>query len=289
MSPSLFRRSLARWTLVGGSVLATLLAVASPAAAATNWVTIGSDHARALDESQGLAKIVRGSSVEFRYTGVGTIPASVSAEGWNHVGDPDSISGYYIEPYQRDSGGAKMFRVQAPDGTWSEYVHALPSWEALNNSFVAISRDGAWMLSGEWGTMDRLVGYPTPGLNPSTSPSQNLPNAFNVLLDHQVRDVQGCAFFSAQRLLCSSDDPDGTLFGITKPLLQVDLARTPDGADVVGHVTALRQLPLQSGCSGTFEAEGIDYDPSDGTLRVIVMSPSICIVFDSKTWRFRAS
>jgi hypothetical protein len=25
----------------------------------------------------------------------------------------------------------------------------------------------------------------------------------------------------------------------------------------------------------------------DGTLRVIVMSPGICVVFDSKTWRFR--
>jgi hypothetical protein len=276
-----------RTTVVLGSVLAAVLAVAAPASAATNWVAVGSDHARALDEGQGLAKIVRGNSVEFRYTGVGTIPAAVSAEGWNHVGDPDSIGGYYIEPYQRDDGGSKMFRVQAPDGTWSEYVHTLFSGEALNNSWVAISRDGAWLLSGEWGTMNRLVGYPTPGLNPSTSPGQNLPNAFTVQLDHQVRDVQGCAFFSAQRLLCSSDDPAGTLFGITKPLLQVDLDRTPDGADVVGHVTALRQLPLSSGCSGEFETEGIDYDASDGTLRVIVMSPSICVVLDSKTWRLR--
>jgi len=46
-------------------------------------------------------------------------------------------------------------------------------------------------------------------------------------------------------------------------------------------------LPLTSACSGTFEAEGIDYQQSDGTLRVIVMSPSVCVVFDSKTWRFK--
>jgi hypothetical protein len=102
-----------------------------------------------------------------------------------------------------------------------------------------------------------------------------------------VRDVQGCDFVTATQLLCSSDDPDGSLFGVTKPLLQVDLASPVGSADVVGRVTSLGQLPLVSGCSGSFEVEGIDYDERDGTLRVVVMSPSICILFDSKTWRFQ--
>jgi hypothetical protein len=75
--------------------------------------------------------------------------------------------------------------------------------------------------------------------------------------------------------------------GLTKPLLQIDLPHGLDGHDLTGHVTALRQLPLASTCSGTFEVEGIDYQPADGTLRVIVMSPGICVVFDSKTWRLR--
>ncbi|GAA3244677.1 hypothetical protein GCM10020256_70630 [Streptomyces thermocoprophilus] len=50
-----------------------------------------------------------------RYTGIGTVPLGLAFRGWNHVGDPDaSYDGHYIEPYQRDSGGAKMYRVQAP-------------------------------------------------------------------------------------------------------------------------------------------------------------------------------
>jgi hypothetical protein len=44
---------------------------------------------------------------------------------------------------------------------------------------------------------------------------------------------------------------------------------------------------LQSGCTGSFEVEGIDYYEADGTLRVIVMSPGACIAVDSKTYRFQ--
>ncbi|MYW19440.1 hypothetical protein GT039_28640, partial [Streptomyces sp. SID2955] len=88
-------------------------------------------------------------------------------------------------------------------------------------------------------------------------------------------------------LLCSSDDPDGSLFGLTKPLLRIDLSAAPNGtADVSGHVTALRQLPLRSSCSGSFEAEGIDYDRRSGVLRVIVVSPGFCVLTDSKTYKF---
>lgn len=268
--------------------LVALLVVVSPAfaQAVTGWTTIGSDNARPLDESQGLATIVRPSGTTIRYTGLSTVPFDLSSKGWNHVGDPGSALGFYVEPYQRDDRGAKLFRVQAPDGTWADYQHALESWEANNNSFAAVSPDGRWMLAGEWGTMDRLLVHPMPGIA-FTDPSKNLPYASAVRLDHPVRDIQGCDFASATRLLCASDDPEGSLFGTTKPLLQVDLAAPVGGSDVTGHVTSLGQLPLKSGCSGNFETEGIDFDERDNTLRVIVMSPSICIAFDSKTWRFR--
>ncbi|WP_171117199.1 MULTISPECIES: hypothetical protein [unclassified Streptomyces] len=268
----------------------TLLAAPS-ATAADTWAEVGSDRADPLTESQGLTSVEVPAGSPNRYTGVGTIPSSVSSRGWNHVGDPDaSYDGHYIEPYQRDSGSTKMFRVQSPGGTWSEYVHTLGAGEALNNSWVAISPDGQWMLAGEYGTMNRLLVFPTPGANPSTSPSANLPQVATVHLDHAVRDVQGCDFTGPTTLLCSSDDPAGTLFGIAKPLLQVDLSAPPNGAsDVSGHVTALRQLPLRSGCSGTYEAEGIDYDRRTGTLRVIVLSPGFCILTDSKTYRFTRS
>ncbi|HEY3711055.1 MAG TPA: hypothetical protein VGL64_16880 [Amycolatopsis sp.] len=267
--------------------LVVLLAAAVPgmAGAVTGWTTVGSDNARPLDESQGLATIVRPSGTTIRYTGISTVPADLSSQGWNHVGDPGSAQGWYVEPYQRDDRGAKLFRVQAPDGTWTDYKHNLESWEANNNSFAAVSPDARWMVAGEYGTMDRLLVHPMPGVA-FTDPGQNLPYASAIRLDHQVRDVQGCDFVSDTRLLCSSDDPDGSLFGTTKPLLQVDLAAPVSGSDVAGHVTSLGQLPLESGCSGNFEAEGIDFDERDNTLRVVVMSPSVCIAFDSKTWRF---
>jgi hypothetical protein len=277
------------------AVLAGLLALtatavmsaAPPAAAADTWTEVGSDRARPLTESQGLTSVEVPAGSPNRYTGIGTIPMSVSSRGWNHVGDPDaSYDGHYIEPYQRDSGGAKMFRVQAPGGTWSEYVHTLGPGEAANNSWVAVSPDGQWMLAGEWGTMTRLLVFPTPGVNPATSPSADLPQAATVHLDHPVRDVQGCDFSGPTTLLCSSDDPEGALFGMTKPLLQIDLSARPGAFDLTGHVTALRQLPLRSGCSGSFETEGVDYDRRTGTLRVIVLSPGFCVLTDSKTYRF---
>ncbi|MFI9803668.1 hypothetical protein ACIHEJ_04730 [Streptomyces sp. NPDC052301] len=264
------------------------LAAPAPATAADSWTETGSDRADPLTESQGLTSVEIPANSPNHYTGIGTVPIGVSSRGWNHVGDPDaSYEGYYVEPYQQDSGTSKMFRVQSPGGTWSEYVHTLGPGEALNNSWVAISPDGQWMLSGEWGTMTRLLVFPTPGENRSTSPQANLPQSATVHLDHAVRDVQGCDFSGPATLLCSSDDPDGSLFGMTKPLLQIDLSAAPGGsADVSGHVTALRQLPLRSSCSGTFEAEGIDYDRRTGVLRVIVISPGFCVLTDSKTYKF---
>ncbi|QWF83574.1 hypothetical protein [Amycolatopsis sp. CA-230715] len=269
--------------------VAALLVLGAPAAsAAEGWVTVGSDRARPLDESQGLATVVRPGGTTIRYTGIGTIPLDLRVKGWNHVGDPGSALGYYVEPYQRDDRGAKLFRVQAPDGKTTDYQHALESWEANNNSFAAVSPDGRWLVAGEWGTMDRLLVHPMPGVA-FTDPGKNLPYASAIRLDHPVRDVQGCDFVTATRLLCSSDDPDGKLFGVTKPLLQVDLSAPVHGSDVTGKVRSLGQLPLESACGGDFEAEGIDYDERDGTLRVVVVSPGICAAIDSKTWRFRAA
>ncbi|GAB2885709.1 hypothetical protein [Streptomyces mayteni] len=267
---------------------AAALATAPPAAAADTWNEVGSDRADPLTESQGLASVEVPANSPNRYTGIGTIPADLRFRGWNHVGDPDaSYDGHYIEPYQRDSGDTKMFRVQAPGGGWSEYTHTLRPGEALNNSWVAVTPDGQWMLAGEYGTMNRLLVFPTPGVNPDTSPSADLPWVTTVDLDHPVRDVQGCDFSGPTTLLCSSDDPEGSLFGITKPLLGIDLSGPPSGAaDVSGHVTALRQLPLRSGCSGAFETQGVDYDRRTGTLRVIVMSPGFCVLTDSMTYRF---
>ncbi|MFF1822574.1 hypothetical protein ACFVWG_35055 [Kribbella sp. NPDC058245] len=273
---------------LGIALVVMMVAVMWPAQAhaVDGWRLVGSDNARPLDEGQGLATVTRGGTTQYRYTGSTTIPLDLLVGGWNHVGDPGSAQGWYVEPYQRDDRGGKLFRVQSPTGVWSNYKHALGSWEATNNSWSAVSPDTQWMVNGEWGTMDRLLVFPMPGVG-VTNPAQNLPLASRINLDHQVRDVQGCDFVTATRLLCSSDDPAGTLFGTTKPLLQVDLDAPVGSADVTGHVTSLGQLPLKSGCTGNFEVEGIDYFEQDGTLRVIVLSPGICITTDSKTYRFQ--
>ncbi|MFE2074484.1 hypothetical protein ACFXAN_16720, partial [Streptomyces misionensis] len=44
--------------------------------------------------------------------------------------------------------------------------------------------------------------------------------------------------------------------------------------------------PRRPPCQGSFEAEGIDYDRRTGTLRVIVVSPGVCVLTDSKTYKF---
>jgi hypothetical protein len=264
----------------------TALLIPLQAQAVTGWRIVGSDNARPLDEGQGLATVTRGGTTTYRYTGSTTIPFDLLVGGWNHVGDPGAAGGWYVEPYQRDDRGAKLYRVQSPAGKWASYKHALESWEASNNSFAAVSPDVRWMVTGEWGTMDRLLVLPMPGIG-ATNPAQNLPYASAIRLNHQVRDIQGCDFVSATQLLCASDDPDGTLFGTTKPLLQVDLSGPVGSTDVTGTVISLGQLPLQSACTGTFEVEGIDYFEPDATLRVIVLSPSVCITTDSKTFRFQ--
>jgi hypothetical protein len=133
--------------------------------------------------------------------------------------------------------------------------------------------------------MSRLLVYPMPMLNPAAPGSgSDLPLAATIRLDRPVRDVQGCTFATATRLLCSSDDPEGSLFGITKPLLRVDLAGALRGSDVTGYVTALGQIPLVSSCSGNFEVEGIDHDRAAGNLRVEVIPPGWCAI-STKVWR----
>jgi hypothetical protein len=269
------------------AMVACMLAVPSVAMAAEEpaWSPVGSDYARPLDQSQGLATVDRPDGSFTRYTGIGTVAPHLAVQGWNHVGDPGSAQGYYVEPYERDGRGGKLFRVQAPDGSWADYTHALEPWEMRNNSFSAVSPDARWMVAGEWDLSDRLLVFPMPG-TAFTEPGENLPYAFAIRLDRPFRNVQGCDFVSPTRLLCASDDPSDELFGTTKPLLQLDLAAPLDGADVPATVTSHGQLPLESMCDGEFETEGIDYDERDGTLRVVMLSPGICVALDSKTWRF---
>lgn len=242
------------------------------------WELVGREARRPFFSDEGLATVAgTDGQHRLRYRGGWSIPLRLRAgRTWVHIGDPDSRDGVVVDCYQGKRGAtAKMYRATGPDGSAHDYVHPLAAGEQMNNSFVAISPDGQWMVSGEWNTMHRFLVFPTPALNPAAS-AADLSIATTLELDHPVRDIQGAAFVDAVTLLCSSDDPGLTLWPVARQLLQVDLERPLDGRQVAGRVTCLGALPQESRCSGTFEVEGIDYDVASGDLRIVIIPPIPC-------------
>lgn len=248
----------------------------------SGWTETDAALQSTLSAGEGVATVdPPGGSPYVLYRGISSIPVGVAAAGWTHIGDPDSTGGYIVDAYQNSSASSneKMFLVTTPSGASYQYVHKLVSGELYNNSFDAISPDRQWMVSGEWGTMSHLQIYPTPLLNPTTSQvGGSLDLSGYIQLDHQVNDVQGCDFVSATKLVCASDDSTETLFSNDKPLLEVDLTAPLTGGTVTGHVVDLGSIPQESVCSGTFEDEGVDYDPGTGILRLEMIQPSVCEV-----------
>ncbi|MER7981683.1 hypothetical protein [Streptomyces sp. NPDC095817] len=256
------------------------LGSSAAASGAPVWTEAGTSYVDSLSGGQGLASRADGSLL---HRGLLSIPLGLRIKGWNHVGDPDIAQGNVFDAYQGpDSATTKMFAVTTPAGKRYEYVHRLDPGEKLNNSFATVSPDGQWLVSGEWGDQDRLQVFPAPLLNPSTPRTGGaLPQAGPITLDRPVRDIQGCDFVDATRLLCASDDGSRALFPEDRPLLQVDLEHAVDGSPVTGHVTSLLALPQRGVCDGTYEAEGVDYDTASGTLRAQVVQPGVCAVATS--------
>ena len=260
-------------------------AASAAADAITGWTETGSYLEGTLGAGEGLATVdPPGGTPYTLYRGLASIPVGLAAAGWTHVGDPDSVDGYIFDAYQNSSSSSneKMFLVTTPSGATYQYVHTLVSGELYNNSFDTISPDTQWMVSGEWGTMSHLQIYPTPLLNSETSSDGgSLDLSGYIELDHQVNDIQGCDFVTSTQLICASDDSSETLFSNAKPLLEVDLSAPLDGSDVTGHVVDLGSIPQSSICSGTYEAEGVDYDVATGVLSVEIIQPSVCEVVTS--------
>lgn len=246
-----------------------------------HWQAAGSYDESSLTASEGLATVVPpGGTSYLLYRGITSVPAGLAAQGWGHIGDPDSNQGTIIDNYQGPSSGhSKMYLVTTQSGATIQYVHTLVPGEEYNNSFDAISPGGRWMVSGEWDTMRHLQIYPTPYLNHST-PAQGgpLPLAGTINLDHPVSYIQGCDFVSTTILLCASNDDSRTLFANQKPLLEVVLPHPLHGTTVTGHVIDLGSIPQQSTCTGKFEAEGVDYDTASATFRVEIIQPGSCIL-----------
>ena len=246
-----------------------------------NWRQAGSYDENSLDAGEGVATVVPpGKASYLLYRGLTSVPKSLSAEGWGHIGDPDSADGYIIDAYQGPSSGhSKMFLVTAPSGATLQYVHTLVPKELYNNSFDTIAPGAQWMVAGEWETMSHLQIYPTPVLNHRTSPKGGqLALAGYINLDHRVNDIQGCDFTSKTTLICASDDDTRTLFSNQKPLLEVVLPHPLGGSTLTAHVIDLGSIPQKSACTGTFEAEGVDYAVASGILRVEIIQPGSCII-----------
>jgi hypothetical protein len=270
--------------LIAGAALlcsaGSAAAAAGPTSASTQgiagWTAVGNYDENTLMAGEGVATV--GTAEVYR--GLQSVPSTLAAQGWTHIGDLDSIRGDLFDAYQGpSSGNSKMFLVTTPSGKTFEYTHTLVPGELYNNSFATISPDAQWMVAGEWETMTHLQIYPTPLLNRKTSPDGgSLRLAGYIKLDHKVNDIQGCDFVTSVRLICASDDDTKTLFPNEKPLLQVTLPKALHGTSVKAHVVDLGSIPQVSTCSGTFEAEGVDFDVSTGTLRVEVIQPGSCIL-----------
>lgn len=248
------------------------------------WTQTGSYLEDSLTAGEGVATVDPPGGTPYElYRGLASIPGSLYAEGWTHIGDPDSADGYIIDPYQGSgSGDTKMYRLTTPSGDTYQYVHTLASGELYNNSFDAISPDTQWMISGTWGTQTNLQIFPAPYFNSATSATGGtLPLAGYINLSTPVNDIQGCDFVSATELICASDDNSETIFANQFPLIEITLAQPLNGTTVTGTVTDLGSIPQSSDCSGTFEPEGVDYDTATGTLRVEITQPSVCEIATS--------
>ncbi|WP_225829116.1 hypothetical protein [Streptomyces naphthomycinicus] len=268
-----------RQLAVAVALLGALVWAAPGASAAEpdTWTAAGTSYTDTLGGGQGLASRADGSLL---HRGLLDIPLDLRIKGWNHVGDPDVARGYTFDAYQgADTAASKLYAVTTPAGKRYDYVHPLDPGEKVNNSFAAVSPDGQWLVSGEWGDQRRLQVFPAPLLNPATpAAGGTLAQAGEIGLDRPVRDIQGCDFVTGTRLVCASDDASGELFPQSRPLLQVDLEHALDGRPVTGTVTSLFGLPQRSVCTGAFEAEGVDYAPDSGTLRAEVIPPGVCAV-----------
>jgi len=217
---------------------------------------------------EGVASYLSGR-VLFR--GFAQVPASVSQLGFNHVGDEDiDRSDHIYDAYEDDHPDpvAKLFTITAPNGRVSDYPHPLARGEEYNNSFVTVSPNDRWLVSGEWDTEQRLLLLSNPKGRPSGS---SIPLAGTIVLRPSLYHVQGCDFFDAVTLICSTDN---AVHAVVKVRLSAPLHRGTN------HATDRRLLiPRQvSKCPGTgFESEGVDYNARTGQLTLGINEPGVCV------------
>jgi hypothetical protein len=254
-----------------------LLATASPAAAAGpeypstlgTWpyrTTIAKNTGA---EGEGYASVAAtggwvwaGLTATKFYNSAGALTARLLPPApYDHIGDPDAHGYLTYIPLQRNDGGrTQAFQIRSSlTGAVSLAEWSLPSGYQINNSWVAISPDGRWMLNGGWGNQSAFYGFARPtGAGPVTL-------AFRVTLDTTLRNVQGCDFVTNMRLVCQ-DDKEGAG---AKSVWAVDLNHYLDGVNRTARVTRLGDAPGDQADPACIEgeSEGVDYNPTTKVLR----------------------
>lgn len=233
------------------------------------WVAVRSDALWAAYTDQGVTTV--GPTLVTR--GHDSVPDPLADDGWTHIGDPGSWRSGVLDAYQSGSGRpAKLFTLTTANGRVYRFLHPLAPGEAPNNSFATVAPRSRWFVSGEWGTMRRLLVFRIPALG---RPVTRIPLAGTIALTHRVRDVQGCAFDGATHLLCSTNDPSSDLFPTGRQLLDIALAHPLDGRPDSGTPRYLGTVAVGFPCgtspTAVGEVEGLDV--SGQTLRVLVNSP----------------
>src|SRR5690348_16132830 len=113
-----------RIRIFAAACAAGLLAAVLPASAAhaatpstvatvSGWTQVTHYLESSLSADDGVATVnPPGGSAYQLYRGVASVPLSVLMEGYNHVGDPDSVNGYIFDAFQSgaSSPSTKMFR-----------------------------------------------------------------------------------------------------------------------------------------------------------------------------------
>ena len=242
------------------------------------WTLSSTQVLPASTADEGVATLVRAGRTTTITRGVGSIPADLLAQGWIHIGDPDSRDGYVIDAYQgRSNARSKLFVITAPDGVKRYYRHDLDPGETYHNSFAAFTPDRTWFIAGEWGTVHRLEVFASTPTATVTSPTHpaTIKLATSIRLTRPMTDVQGCVFAAATTLLCTSSNTAGADTSVPDPLILVHLDRAvgtgATSGEVTGTPTVVGAVAQDQTCLGVGETEGLDVQGS--TLTIAVNSP----------------
>jgi hypothetical protein len=263
------------------------------------WVLVDTGWKPTRRINQGLATVRSPGEGAPRlvFRGDDSVAPELRAKGWDHIGDPDSWGGIIFDAYQwaDDTAKSKLFRVTNPDTTTLDFEHALVRdgsiEETYNNSFVAVSRDGQWLISGEWSEIDHFLVFPTPTINPAGPMSgEDLKLAGLLFLARPVRNVQGAVFLDETTLLCSTNDVNVVgrppLWPVVRQLLRVTLTDPLPDMSRPATVECVGSLPYWRLGIGDPEVEGIDFDPVTGDLRVVVVPTFPLNLFVAAVYRF---